>query len=200
MDLKFYRRMQVLRDPRRLFLDVTDFAKIKFSEGGLPRVIVYVVAVLSCAEYSEVAELKANQIADGDNTLARLRLRSKSRSSEKSLARYTRDRNEQGLLFEVFSKYKNVFVTDSHNNFEAYENFFRTLCTSETKEAEPFELLATQESMDRGLSQWYGGKQNGQMARMVFEYLSKWKTAADVKFSEFLLFVRELTQGNESTR
>ena len=116
------------------------------------------------------------------------------------MARYTRDRNEQARLSEIFFKYKNVFVTDSHNNLDAYENFFRTLCTSETKDAEHFELLATRESMDHGLTQWYGGKQNSQMARTVFEYLSKWKTPADVKFSEFLMFVRELTQGNESTR
>lgn len=75
-------------------------------------------------------------------------------------------------------------------NFEVFESYFRTFCKNKGAENE-YSLRADAASFKEGLQYWYGGRENGPLADLLFNYLSKGMKNHLLTFSEFIGFCRD---------
>jgi len=78
---------------------------------------------------------------------------------------------------------------EKYINFKVYTQFFRTFCVNKFTE-EDYMLRANFNSFSKGITYWYGGRQNPTLARLLFTSLTK-KTSK-LSLSQFIYFLREL--------
>ena len=75
---------------------------------------------------------------------------------------------------------------------EKYEALFKLLCHN-PNEKKPFQI-ATLESLTEGIKIWFDGRDNFPLASMIFMYLGRGFKNHKVTLTEFIHFLRELTQ------
>jgi len=76
--------------------------------------------------------------------------------------------------------------------FPAYESFFRTFCRNSRWTAYDFALRADFESFRKGITRWYGNRENLPLTELLYNFFGKGKVNHLVTFSEFLGLVRDL--------
>lgn len=79
---------------------------------------------------------------------------------------------------------------------DRYEAFFRKMCKDEYIEMD-YMLRANLQSLNRGITYFFGGRENKALSCFIYDTISKGKGNHEITFSEFLNFVRNFLISKE---
>jgi Ca2+-binding EF-hand superfamily protein len=79
---------------------------------------------------------------------------------------------------------------------DRYEAFFRKFCKDEYIEFD-YMLRANLQSFNKGLTYYFGGRENKALCCFIYDSISKSKTNHEITFSEFLNFARNFLISKE---